>query len=759
MRIPLDYYRILGLPVQASQEQLQQAYRDRIVQLPRQEYSDAAVAARKQLLEAAYAVLSDPNKRAYYDTSYLAHTYKSETQGFAGSTSNFPEPTQNLTEGKAGESPALLQVAFDPHTPSIEIPDEQWGSALLILQELGEYELVLQLGLPYLNGRHVSPEAGAPNTPDPVRSDIALTVALAQLELGRERWQQGRYEDAAASLEAGREMLLREGLFPNIQTEIQADLYKLRPYRILELLAQPEENVKERRQGLQLLQKLLQARGGIDGTGEDGSGLSMDDFLRFIQQLRSYLTVAEQQNLFEPYQRSSAVTAYLVAYGLMAQGFAQRLPASITRAQLLLLRLGRHQDLHLEQAVCSLLLGQTQQANSALELSQEYETLAFIREHSQDSPDLLPGLCLYGERWLQTEVFPHFRDLKQQQASLKDYFADEQVQSYLEALPPVNSLEVPPSADSNASGLLTQSSTRSLRQQTQEKAKGIQSPNPSMMSATTILSTNSDGSVIPTAARSSGATTTHRQTNIPNATTKNRQLRQSKRQRRSNQGPTANGQTLPHRWVRMSSRDLRQVLAVQRVQLLTLLAIVGVLGMVVLGFLVKQSFRATSVSLQKQSPQGLSQTSQINQPPPSPIPKPSTSPPPTTSPLTQEQAQAVIQTWLSTKAAALGPKHVDGLKQILVEPALSKWQQLVQNAKADNHYLQYNEHGLKINSINVSRTNPNRAEVEATVNEVAQVYRNGKLDRISSYDKSLHVKYHFIHQDNQWRIDDMRLLN
>jgi len=32
-------------------------------------------------------------------------------------------------------------------------------------------------------------------------------------------------------------------------------------------------------------------------------------------------------------------------------------------------------------------------------------------------------------------VFPHFRDLAHQQASLKDYFADEQVQAYLEALP------------------------------------------------------------------------------------------------------------------------------------------------------------------------------------------------------------------------------------------------------------------------------------------------------------------------------------
>jgi len=50
------------------------------------------------------------------------------------------------------------------------------------------------------------------------------------------------------------------------------------------------------------------------------------------------------------------------------------------------------------------LLGQTEAASRALELSQEYEP---HQEHSQGFPDLLPGLCLYGERWLQTEVFPH----------------------------------------------------------------------------------------------------------------------------------------------------------------------------------------------------------------------------------------------------------------------------------------------------------------------------------------------------------------
>ena len=101
----------------------------------------------------------------------------------------------------------------------------------------------------------------------------------------------------------------------------------------------------------------------------------------------------------------------------------------------MLLRLSGRQDVHLEQAVCAVLLGQTEEASRSLELSQELDPLAFIREHSQGSPDLLPGLCLYAENWLQQEVFPFFRDLDQEPATLKDYFADSEVQAYLENLP------------------------------------------------------------------------------------------------------------------------------------------------------------------------------------------------------------------------------------------------------------------------------------------------------------------------------------
>jgi DnaJ domain len=429
VRIPLDYYRILGLPLAASEEQLRQAYSDRIVQLPRREYSQAAISSRKQLIEEAYVVLSDPKQRSTYDQLYLAHAYDPDKLAAAPvALENRPESTKK---------------GIDTQSLGIEITQDELVGALLILQELGEYELVLKLGRPYLVNKNGATSARKSNNladeeihESAEHPDVVLTVALACLELGREQWQQGHYENAAISLETGQELLVREGLFASVQAEIQADLYKLRPYRILELLALPQEKTAERSQGLELLQNLLEDRGGIDGTNNDDSGLNIDDFLRFIQQLRNHLTVAEQHKLFEAQsKRNSAVATYLAVYALIARGFAQRQPALIRQARQMLMRLGKRQDVHLEQSLCALLLGQTEEATRVLELSQEYEALAFIREKSQDSPDLLPGLCLYAEQWLQHEVFPHFRDLANQQAFLKDYFANQQVQAYLEALP------------------------------------------------------------------------------------------------------------------------------------------------------------------------------------------------------------------------------------------------------------------------------------------------------------------------------------
>ncbi|NEP62315.1 MAG: DUF4101 domain-containing protein [Symploca sp. SIO2G7] len=764
MRIPLDYYRILGLPIQASAEQISQAYRDRTLQLPRREYSEVAIASRKQLLDEAYETLSEPEQRSAYDSNFLTKTYDQE-------------PEQALA-AKSSSQGVVTNSDADSHSPSIEIKDQQLVGVLLLLQELGEYEQVLKLGQPYLSSSDsISLDKGRLGDPQLVRADIVLTLALACLELGREQWQQGQYENAATSLETGQELLLREGLFPSVRGEVQADLYKLRPYRILELLALPDESISERRNGLRLLQDMLQERGGIDGNADDQSGLGIDDFLRFIQQLRSYLSAAEQQNLFETEaRRPSAVATYLAVYALLARGFAQRQPGLIARGKQLLMRLSKRQDVHLEQAVCALLLGQTEEASKALELSQEYEPLAFIREHSQGAPDLLPGLCLYGERWLQNSVFTHFRDLADQKVSLKEYFADEQVQAYLENLSDS-------AGDTNNEWAVVESQKKAYA--TTASSRG--SSGTKLLTTDKISLTNNEPVTVPspwarepatvTASRIThfGDTTEHSavsgassmptaQRVVPTPTVRDPKVtgfpgENLQHQHRSDSTGKTNVVPSPSSRenldsstpsnLQVLSKNSKPFSRTRRPLLPTVLVLIGlgILGLVLIGPLMGRR----TAELEGEQPQV-----ELEQPPVE-IPE---SDSPITSPeglLTEETARQVIQTWLSTKSNALGTEHqVEQLAQILVNPSLSNWQQIAEETKQNSAYWEY-QHEVEVNSVNTSDANPDQATVDAAVKEAGSFYQNGELSQAESYDDNLRVQYDLVRQDGQWFIRDVNV--
>ncbi|MCW6035361.1 IMS domain-containing protein [Spirulina subsalsa FACHB-351] len=737
MRIPLDYYRILGVPIQATAQQLSQSYHDRALQLPRREYSDLAINARKQLLDEAYGVLSDPEQRSAYDASFLAKTYELDQQP------QLDSPLESLLE-LGGNSP----------TPWIEINHEQLVGALLIWQELGEYDLVLKLGQPLLeNPVSISPEQERLMQSKLIRADVVLTIALACLELGREHWQQGHSEKAAIAGQTGQELLLREGLFPNVRGEIQADLYRLRPYRILELLSHEGEDETRRTQGIQLLRDMLHERGGIDGTGDDQSGLSVDDFLRFIQQIRHYLTVAEQQELFElEARRPSAVATYLAVYALIARGFAQCQPYLITRAKEMLQRLGRRQDVYLEQAVCALLLGQTEEASQALELSQEYEPLAFIRENSQDSPDLLPGLCLYGERWLQNEVFPHFRDLADQRASLKDYFADEQVQGYLEQLPSEGAAQNQWTVvESPAFGAATA---------LQAEPRIPASVAPPMGSGTAGRFEDFDPGMPPS--NSGRGAVAGMPRNRPPVERDSHTSPDERGGRERKADPVAlrdegyrpsrrrGNRTSPSRAGRRSSRSQSK-----GTRSLIFLGLGGVVGVFFFVFLIGQAIQllrggpdleqAEVIDPMETMPNG-------EEMPVEEAPAPSVADPI----LTPEVAREVVQMWLDVKKLAFGSEYrIDQLETILTNPLLGVWRGRVQQARSSNISREY-QHTVSVDEVIFDPAQPNVGAAVVSVRERTTEYRAGASAGVR--DDNLRVRYELVRENNQWKIRDMRIL-
>ncbi len=755
MRIPLDYYRILGLPIQATAEQLQQAHRDRTQQLPRREYSDIAIESRRQLLDEAYGVLSDPAQRQGYDAGFLNQAYAAVPAGSGGTTGDAVSPA---AAEAALRALATEDSSSDGYTPTIEIHDRQIAGALLILQELGEYELVIRLGRPYLSSGSINLGDGQFGDPQAVLADIVLTVSLACLELGREQWQQRQYESAAESLETGRELLLRENLFAPIRSEIQADLYKLRPYRVLELVALPLEQTQSRRDGIKLLRGMLQDRGGIDGTEDDLSGLSIDDFLRFIQQLRSYLTAAEQQELFEAEaRRPSGVATYLAVYALLARGFARHQPALVRRAKQMLMRLASRQDVHLEQAVCALLLGQTEEASHALELSQEYEPLAFIREHSQGSPDLLPGLCLYAERWLQQEVFPHFRDLAQRPATLKDYFAEGQVQAYLEAMP----TETPTSSEGGDSlGFPGDAAAAEDRfgaiappSPPDTSPPAAKPPFPEMPAAAWPPRQRSAATAapprVPVAPATTEPTMAERVAQLSPSGHLQPRDRSGTSQPRASHGrrsvPPSNISKIPlYTRSRRSPNWGRMALVLG----------VGLLGIAGLGFVTTRAISWAAELFRGGQGRGTSLAISLDAPAIEiPVPAATGGAPGDL----QTTAETTIQSWLSAKSAALGEDHqVEALDAVLAEPLLTQWRRRAEDAQRDNWFWEY-MHELEVIDVSPADNggSPDRLTATAQVREVANLFELGRLNPGASYDETLEIQYTLIRQGQTWQIQQI----
>lgn len=769
MRIPLDFYQILGVPIQATSEQIQQAFDDRHQQLPRQEYSQAAIDARNQLLQNAHELLCEPDQRAAYDAKILT------TVDLASSGSETSLPPS------------------DPEDVGIELADALLVGALMLLHDLGEYELIIQMGAAHLNRdidlSHLPTDTVASD------ADVVLAMALAYLESGRDNWHQSQFKLATAAFNTGLELLLQEQLFLDLQDEFKLELAKLRPYRILELLALPLDQ-PEREQGFILLQEMLQERGGLDGSHLDRSGLSVDDFLRFVQQVRGTLTVAEQQTLFAPEKHHpSDVASFLSVYTLVAGGVVQRHPTQIQQARTLLTQLAdRQQDLYLEQAMCDLLLGQPRPALQALRLSQDQDSLAFIHQYSQGSEDLVPGLFIYTERWLQQEVYPYFRDLSATQVSLQDYFNDEQLQAELSQLAPLPEPTAAP-APAPISPLVdatlapwAEGHDQQLEQEAHQKPQS-----PKSVSLPTEGTTSLPPLPFETAGMKPQPRTSWQHSPIPPpvepATVAMDQVLNTEANRdagaelnlpsgvretppseavtpRSGRRPSLAQQRQQQQAARKSSRPSRR-------QPWLPWAVALLFGGLGVGAVMAVSQNWGSKSEADPSPvlspddssaasSGTQASPQLPSPTPQVSPKsnrssPDAAPLKTSTPpevLSQAEALKLVQRWQQVKAQAMGKQH-DGsqLQSILAEPVLSVWQDSAQVNRANQKYWTYTLGGVEIKT--VTPTGANQVKVLAEVKETAQSYQQGVLQP-DSYTDNYTVQYDLVRQDGQWLIKDMK---
>lgn len=175
----------------------------------------------------------------------------------------------------------------------------------------------------------------------------------------------------------------------------------------------------------------------------------------------------------------SPAVAARVALSYLVAGFVQRRPQLVSTAERMFHSIRNVADVAVPHAVCDVLLGrpsaaldalkedervgaalitnagvprsmvaskrvslphqhttqrQRQATSGPLKFPEREEVMAFIRGHSPSDKDLLPGLCLFVEGYLQCKAFPLIRDTAERPTdpSLSAYFDDPKTAASLE---------------------------------------------------------------------------------------------------------------------------------------------------------------------------------------------------------------------------------------------------------------------------------------------------------------------------------------
>jgi hypothetical protein len=383
LELPIDHFRLLGVTGSSDAQVVLHTLQQRLDRPPEEGYTAETLQARAELLRASADLLADGPRRAEYEAHLTA---------------------------LVGRGASLV--------PALDLPYALETGGLLLLLEASQPLECFELA-----SRALQPP-NAPVLGSGREGDLTLLAGMACLAAAAAIHQQRRYELAATTLQQGGQLLQRMGKLPALLQEISAELLRLRPYRVLDLLSRELAAREERQLGLELLEQLVQERGGLEGEADPS--LPAEQFGPFFNQIRAFLTVQEQVDLFSRWASKSPQATLLASRALTASGFAQRKPERIQAARKLL-ESGSQRAVEPSLACLYLLLGQVATGQSLFAEAADGRLKSWAE---QQSGDPLAQLCAYCRDWLEREVLSGYRDLEAD-PDLEAYFADRDVQTWV----------------------------------------------------------------------------------------------------------------------------------------------------------------------------------------------------------------------------------------------------------------------------------------------------------------------------------------
>ena len=385
MDLPIDHFRLLGVGPASDAQTVLRTLQLRLDRPPEEGFTAEVLQARAELLRASADLLSDGPRRAAYEADLTA---------LAGAGAHV--------------------------VPALEIPSSKEVGGLLLLLESDQPQEAFEIAC-----RGLQPPQ-APALGSSREADLTVLAGLACLGSCTEFEQQRRYERAAQILQQGLQLLQRMGQRPDLRDRMTRELERLTPYRVLDLLNRDLASTAERREGLELLEQLVERRGGLEGEAD--LSFPPEEFRTFFKQIRTLLTVQEQVDLFSRWGDGGSPTAdFLATTALTASGFVQRKPERIAAARQRLLA-SQRAGIEPLLANLSLLLGEVDTARASFEAGASRELRTWAERQSGDP---LGQLCAYCRDWLSRDVLPGYRDLEAD-ADLDAYFSDRDVMAYVE---------------------------------------------------------------------------------------------------------------------------------------------------------------------------------------------------------------------------------------------------------------------------------------------------------------------------------------
>ncbi len=387
MDLPLDHFRLIGVSPSSSSEEILRAFQLKLDKTPDEGFTYEVLTQRSELLRLTADLLTDPESRRKYENLLL--------------------------NGASG----------------LEFSSNREVAGLILLWESGSPKEAFKITRKALQPPQ-TPALGSSR-----EADLTLLASLTARDSAIQEQQLRSYSNAADFLQEGIQLLQRMGKLGEKRKELEEDLISLLPYRILDLLSRDLNDQDSHKKGLTMLENLIIKRGGLEGNNKSvyGDYLNQQEFEAFFKQIKPYLTVQEQIDLFLELQKKGSLEAGFLAFlSLTAIGFSRRKPEKLFEARRILKKLNLSGLDSMPLVGClDLLLADIDQASARFSSSSDEN----LRDWLNNFPgNKLEAVCIFCKNWLENDVLVGYRDIDSKEVDLNSWFEDREIQKFIENL-------------------------------------------------------------------------------------------------------------------------------------------------------------------------------------------------------------------------------------------------------------------------------------------------------------------------------------